>query len=97
MINYTITNDNLHLVDSYTVPTRRYDKVLNSIEALHPNSDVWRRSRWSMKAEWVTHSALYDLHLFRSHTKDVDINYPQCWLATAAYSVIAVLVWPFIN
>lgn len=37
------------------------------------------RSDDSMINEWVAHNNLYILHLFRNHTKDVDLNYPQKW------------------
>ena len=97
MIKYTIAKDNLHLVDSYKVPTRRFDRELNQIEAIHPKSDVWKRSRRSMRREWTTHNGLYSLGLFRSHTKDVDINYPQPLWEKAAYAIGSFIFWPFVE
>lgn len=96
-MRYTITQSNLHLVDSYKVVKRKFDRELAQIKGLHPNSDVWKRSFRSIRMEWATHNALYALHLFRSRTKDCDLNYPQKWYARVAYAVAGTLVWPFIK
>ena len=95
-MRYTITKDNLHLVDSYKVVKRKFDRELAQIKGLHSNSDVWKRSFRSIRMEWATHNALYALHLFRSRTASADINYPQRWWEVILYNVIGVIVWPFI-
>lgn len=99
MIKYDISPDktNLHLIDSYTVPTRRFDRVLNSIEALHPTLKVWERSRCSLKLEWSAHNGLYLIGLFRSHTKDCDLNCPQKLWEKLVWPVLGVIFWPFID
>ena len=96
-MRYTITKDNLHLVDSHKVIKRVFDRELSRIKGLHPNSDVWLRSFRSMRKEWATHNALYALGLFRKRTKDCDLNYPQRWYAKVAYSILGTLVYPFIK
>ena len=95
-MRYTITDNNLHLVDSYKVSKDKYDRELGRIKAFHPNSSVWNRSFRSMELEWATHNALYYLHLFRSRTKDTDLNYPQKWYAKVAYFIVGNIVWLFI-
>lgn len=96
-MKYIITNSNLHLIDSYKVSKKRFDGELNRIKAIHPNSDVWKRSRCSMKLEWATHNGLYAIGIMRDHTKDVDINYPQKWYAKVGYAVCGSLFWIFIK
>lgn len=96
-MRYTITKNNLHLVDSYKVSKQYFSREFARIKGIHPNSDVWLRSYRSMELEWATHNALYALHLFRSRTKDMDINCPQKWYAKVAYAVVGTIVWPFIN
>lgn len=96
-MKYTITQSNLHLVDSYKVSKRYFDRELARIKGLHPNSDVWLRSFCSMRKELATHNALYDLGLFRSRTKDCDINYPLKWYMEVAYAVVGTIVYPFIH
>jgi hypothetical protein len=38
--------------------------------------------------EWKTHNLFYDLHLFRSHTKDVDLN-KHSWFIKLIYSILS--------
>lgn len=97
MIKYTISQDNLHLVDSYKVPTRRFDRELNSIQALHPSSDVWKRTRKSIKREWSAHNGLYMIGYKRDHTKDVDLDYPQTFWEKFKFTVVGIAFWPFID
>ena len=67
------SEDNTHVVDSYKIDNinlsvgyiireryLRYLKVTRSFE--------------SYVREWRGHNRLYYLHLFRSHTKDVDLD-----------------------
>ena len=96
-MEYTVSDNNLQLIDSYKVSKKRFDGELNRIEAIHPVSDVWKRSRCSMKLEWATHNGLYALGIKRDHTKDVDINYPQKWYAKVGYTICGALFWIFIK
>lgn len=96
-MNYTITYNNLHVEDSYQTKKAQIEPFLNSAKAIHPWSEVWKRSLGSIKREWATHTLLYNLHLFRSHTKDVDINYPQKWYVTFVYNVFGSVALLFIK
>jgi len=96
-MKYTITNNNLHLVDSYKISKNRFDGELNRIRGIHPSSQVWKRKRYAMKLEWATHNGLYALGIKRDHTKDVDINYPQKWYAKIGYFFVGCCVWLFIK
>lgn len=73
---YSITSNNLHIINSYDY---RKDEMLSSLFKIycrHTDSQVWQRSMTSLENEWCVHNALYRLHLLRSHTADVDLNYP---------------------
>lgn len=97
MNSYTITDSNLQIVDSYQVSKKKFDPFLNSVQAIHGDSNVWKRSRCSLKLEWATHNAAYAMHIMRSRTKDVDLNYPQPFYIQAAYTIVGVFVWVFIK
>lgn len=68
--------------------------VLNGIRANHSleESDVLKRTDDSLINEWFGHNVLYNLHLFRKHTKDVDLNYPQSKMAEIVYSIVGVFL-----
>jgi hypothetical protein len=93
----TVTPNNIHIDDSYKVSKKNFDAVLDDIEKEHPECLVFQhRKRISMKFEWATHNALYLLGLWKSHTKDVDINWPIKWYVCFLYNVVGALVWLFI-
>lgn len=96
-MKYQITKNNLHIFDSYKISKKKFDSELNSAQALHKESDVWKRSRLSLKLEWATHNALYALGIAKDRTKDVDLNYPQKWYVKTGYAVVGSLVWLFIK
>lgn len=97
MIRYKISDDNLHIIDSYKVPKKNFVRELSSAKNLHPSSGVWNRSFNSLKKEWGVHNALYAIGIFRSRTKDADLNYPQKWYVKLAYALAGNIVWPFIR
>ena len=67
--------------------------VLNDIRASHSleECDVLKRTAKSLINEWFAHNVLYNLHLFRSHTKDVDLNYPQSKIVGICYAIVSLL------
>lgn len=73
---YSISTNNLHIINSYDYRKDEMLAVLFKICYLHTDSKVWMRSFNSLKNEWCVHNALYRLHLLRSCTADVDLNYP---------------------
>lgn len=73
---YSITPNNLHIINSYDYRQDEMLAVLFKICYLHADSKVWTRTFASLENEWCVHNALYRLHLLRSHTADVDLNYP---------------------
>lgn len=95
MVKYTITKDDLKIFDCYQEKKERFQKDLNSIKAIHGNSDVWLRSMTSLKREWAFHVFCYNIGYKRDRTKDADLNYP-CDKPEWVYNVLGWLVWPFI-
>lgn len=91
---YSITDTNLHIFSSYEYSKNIMYQELYRIQAACPTSSVWRRSMESLANEWMVHNALYRLHLLRSHTADVDLNYPQRydWLYTLLAPLAEVLI-----
>ena len=90
-----VSDNNICIKNGYLVRGRDFGFVLNCIRANEPNEVTANRSNYSLSCEWTVHNALYKLGLFRSRTKDVDLNYP-CrleWL----YIVLGCIIYPFIR
>lgn len=90
-----VSKNNIHIEDSCEVNTREdMQMVLNDIRANYSleESDVLKRTDSSLIKEWRVHNVLYNLHLFRTHTKDVDLNYPQSKTIEIAYSIAYFIV-----
>lgn len=81
-MTYIITDKSLQVRDSYRYGKKDMIPSLRLIKASYPHSDIWRRNMRSLRAEWMVHNACYRLHILRSHTADVDLNYPNraAWL-----------------
>lgn len=94
-----VSKNNIHIENSCEVNTREdMQMVLNDIRANHSleESDVLKRTDKSLIKEWRVHNVFYNLHLFRTHTKDVDLNYPQSKIIEIAYSVAYFIISIFI-
>ena len=91
MPDFSVTSDNIHIVDSAMVSKRDFDAVLAIIRAEYPFCPVWERGFGSLKNEWAVHNALYALGIARARTRDVDLNVPQPWYLHAAYAVLGVM------
>lgn len=88
-----VTRDNICIKRGYEVRCRDMRGELERIKESRPNDVTENRSMYSLCCEWTVHNVLYRLGLFRSHTKDVDLNYP-CkieWL----YILLGSFIYPF--
>lgn len=91
---YSITPNNLHIFNSYDYRKNEMNSVLHSIWSRHSDSKVWMRTFDSLEDEWCVHNALYRLHILRSRTADVDLNYP-CraeWLYTLLAPLARIII-----
>lgn len=90
-----ITRDNIHICDSYLI--RRRTEMSGKLLELKVGTDycrVWHeRSERTLIREWRGHNCLYDLGLFRSHTKDVDLDVPTKWWQQAIFAVLSFFYW----
>jgi len=80
--NATTTPTNTHIVDSCLVKSkediRAYLQKLR--DASSPEMAVNQRDMESQVREWRSHNFFYKFHVFRSRTKDVDLELRQSWL-----------------
>ena len=80
--NATTTPTNTHIVDSCLVKSkediRAYLQKLR--DASSPEMAVNQRDMESQMREWRSHNFFYKFHVFRSRTKDVDLELRQSWL-----------------
>lgn len=88
---WRINNNNVHIVDSYKIRSRHdMYKILNQIKEQYPNCEVFKRSIYHLSSEWKVHNRLYRLGLFKSHTKDVDLEFPQKWYIKILYYILGI-------
>lgn len=75
------TATNTHILDSYLV--RSKESIRAYLQALReqasPEMAVNKRDLESQVREWRSHNLFYMLHVFRSRTKDVDLELHQAW------------------
>ena len=94
MIDYTISDTNLHLVDSHTVSKFVFGKTLRKIRKEHPGSRVWERCICSLCLEWTVHNFFYMVGYERERTGSADLDNP-CDRPEWQYIVLGIVVWPF--
>lgn len=76
-----LTYENTHINDSYLVRSKKdMCEFLNAIrKECSPDMAVSARSIKSLVCEWRSHNFFYNIHIFRSRTKDVDLERHQSW------------------
>ena len=99
MVNYEISDADLKIIDSYKVSKWHFRKELKEIHNEGDNclSAVWNRSICGMCLEWAVHNACYFLHIKRSSTKDVDLNYPRTFWEWLGYTFFGAIAWVLIK
>ena len=90
-MEYLVMPTCITVYDSYKVSKKEFDPFLNELrEGYIGNLVLYERSNWSLTNEWACHNFLYNIDifgLFRSHTKDVDMQYPLAWWEKIAYPI----------
>lgn len=84
------------IYDSYKIHKWNMREVLKRINKERTTETiVFERSYFSLKMGWIAHNCLYNFHIKRSQTKDVDLDnppdYPE-WL----YIVCGFISWIFV-
>ena len=75
-LNIELSTNNTHIGNSYLIRTRKsMEKIIKEILVERQTKGyLVTRNIKSYIREWKAHNRLYKLHLFRSHTKDVDLE-----------------------
>lgn len=89
-IEYSINSDNLSIKNSYKIKSgKEMTDILFEISSKSDfNTIVWKLPMSRMVNEWKAHNLLYNLGLFKSHTKDVDIN-DEPWYRRFCYLILS--------
>ena len=79
--NAITTPTNTRILDSASVRSKADMRafLLKVRAQSSPDMAVCRRDLESMVREWRSHNLFYQLHVFRSRTKDVDLELCQSW------------------
>jgi hypothetical protein len=79
--NAITTPTNTHILDSASVRSKAdmREFLLKVRAQSSPEMAVCCRDLESMIREWRSHNLFYQLHVFRSRTKDVDLELCQSW------------------
>lgn len=93
----TVSKNNINIEDSSEVSKDYFGAILVILSDEHPECEVWKRSGLSLKLEWAAHNLLYNLHIMRKCTKDVDLNYPQKLWERVLYPIVGAIGWLFIK
>lgn len=93
-LDYTVTESNIHIAESYKVSKWCFGGWLERIREAHPETAVWSRTDGSLMREWAAHNLAYALGFKREMTKDCDLNTGQKWHVKLAYGVVgAIALW----
>lgn len=93
MYEYEISEINLKIIDSYKIKSiKEMKKILKEIKELHYCLS-FKRSTFSLINEWRAHNFLYNLHIKRSSTKDVDLNYNESSIRKIGYTILSLFYW----
>lgn len=86
-----VSNTNTHIVDSYLIRSKKaMQEYLQSLrDGSSPEMSVHVRNIASQVREWRAHNFFYFLHVFRSRTKDVDLELKQPWYRELFCAVVS--------
>ena len=86
-ITYNLEENNCKIYNSWKI--KDYKIIIEFITYLRSNQGFNVRSEKSYLREWKAHNLLYDLHLFRSHTVDVDLDVNEALYRRFVYFLIS--------
>lgn len=92
-IIFNLSEDNTHIQDSYTITSgkeiKNCIKLVSSQFSQYPELAINKRTVKDQVEEWKTHNILYKLHIFRSRTKDVDLDIYETKLRKFGYKILS--------
>ena len=91
VINYTLSKNNIHIVDSYKIKKKAdMDAIVNLIRTEATKKGFkYKRSNSSWVTEWRAHNYMYDKRIDRARTGSVDLNENESRLKLLSYSTMA--------
>lgn len=92
-MSYTISNNILTIHESHKVRTLRdMKRLLQDIRLTNAdkNYNILQRTDRNIIDEWRVHNLFYDMHVFRLHTRTVDLESPQRWYFRIAYRIFRI-------
>ena len=90
-IKYTLSKNNIHIVDSYKIKKRAYMNdivVLIRAEAIKKGFK-YKRSNSSWVTEWRAHNYMYEHGIEKARTGSVDLNEDESKLKLIGYSAMS--------
>lgn len=88
----SITDKDVTIYDSYKVMDKnKMNEILYAIKSKHPDCKVFEVRKWNnLISEWKAHSRLYKWEMFKSHTKDVDLDTDEPLWRRILYAIIGI-------
>lgn len=95
-MTYTYTKHCLTILSGYKTKKKDMKPCLRlTKEATAGKTDVFERSLFSLKMEWIAHNFAYNIGYKRAQTKDVDLDNP-CDRPEWQYIIVGLLTWLFV-
>lgn len=95
---YIVTEDTITIPHSYKYSKWKFNKIIKKIKEEYPEREVCiHRKNISLIFEWSFHNFFYNLGILRSHTENVDMQYPLLWYEKVIYTLLGWFFWLFIK
>ncbi len=78
--------NNVHIVDSYRI--KEIDAFIKDLKNTIGEDFNYTRTEKAWSDEWYAHNLVYKFGLFRTHTKDVDLNEDEYKFAIFLYRLM---------
>lgn len=95
LIQIQYNSHNIHIIDSYKIKRKRDMKhILSIVRHASLNRGIfYLRKENSWIREWKAHNILYKLGLFKSHTKDTDLDEKENKKRRFCYFILSLFSW----
>lgn len=85
----TVSDNCVTVYDSHTTSNRSLIKeILQYVASKAPNKVMQHRTINSLCNEWIAHTRLYNIGIAKSHTRNVDMEYPISTLHSLAWTIL---------
>lgn len=87
----SVTDTCVTIFDSYKVSKKDFEVCLDDLRSRYDVTVFRKRNNKSMTDEWACHNFIYNIdifNLFRSRTKNVDMQYPLTWWEKIVYPCV---------